>query len=761
MGYVFFFLLFWGFSMQSNVLLPKACLKKRLFSFVFVGLLSSTVSSQITYGAELIKNGDFESGNVQGWTVRSLTAKVDFYGNPKHPAGPSFQVSLKMAGPPGWGGKSGGNYYLRSSNLSQGFSLAKNSADVDAGKLSVVLRGYFGGYSNYTGSPSYQVVFTDAMNRQLKVYSIGQDTVGSNRQFKANLLLREKTFPIPKTARTMKVQILANDSGYFADNLSCKVIFQPSPTPLPLDKNLVVNGSFETKELNGQPWEGWLLSGRVGVGLYGAKDYAPYSYLSRMRKAKVNLGNYLCRTDYPIMQEFDCRGNKKNIDMGMMELGVFCRSIGQIRKNGGGLLTIRFLNSLGAIIRIEKKEGWKFFQSGYRNILLPLDWKVLVPPFTRKIQLLFDPNSSRILLDDVRMVLRGKTAPPQVPLGVNLLKTSDFEGSDWQDYTGKTMSGQWVQADPNNARIPLLGEYGKTGSLVTYPTLAHSKTILGGKQFLLNELDKGWNLDASSTETFINIEGLQVLTDNGFLKVQLEGYFGSAGTNDCRGYLKIEFFDQLARKIGGFSTVPVTPLDRQKKNILIFREKRGSVPIGTRGLLVAWASKTVFYQRHISYADNLKVLLFDARKGRFKYPGSGKDLTLFSGIDRDPTGGAGFDVKKTKGGKVLNLRLKSIGGTFNGEVILLLGQFFPTGKPPKPLFPPLAVGLGFGFIINGYSFGGPIGPLRLLAKGSDFSFLLPPIKANMSLMLQGGVFTAQSSLPIPIVMTNGHEIQFQ
>ncbi|HHI80211.1 MAG TPA: hypothetical protein ENK02_09525, partial [Planctomycetes bacterium] len=587
-----------------------------------------------------------------------------------------------------------------------------NATDVDAGRLSVRLEGYLGGWKT-NGYALFRATFSDANKRKLASWEIGSDTHQSKRNYITKLLLRRKVFPVPPSSRTMVIEAVCQASDRFMDNLSCKLLLDWKLSSLPLGSNLIVNGSFETKELTGQPWEGWELFGVTDVGLYGTPKYPGLNYLFAMRKAKKDPGNYLCRTGNWVSQTFDLRGNSTQVDSGQYEFILKARTLST--NNTSGEFVVEFFNSLGAKIQSKSFRTWEYWRTSLRPILLPWSRRILIPPFSRKVVLTFKDRGAFQWLDEVSLFLGKTVNPPATPLGVNLIRGSDFEASDWLDFTSDTMEGAWVSGGSPPYLNPILGKYGTS----PFPSLAHAKNILGGRQLLrTNGGNPGRPITGSGIESDFYLNGRNLLIDNGLLRIHFEGYFGGFGSQYASNSLRVTFFDQFQRKLGSVTTAPVTNKERGNKTVLLFRSKDVAVPIGTRRVLVQWEIRTAT-SYPLALADNLKVLFFDSRKGKFNYPGSGKDLTLFTGVDRLPTGGVGFDVKKAQGGKVLNVRIKSVKGTYNKEVILLLGQLFPTSKPPKPLFPPLAVGAGFGFILNGYANGGPLGPIRLLPNGSD------------------------------------------
>src|SRR5688572_27917650 len=70
-------------------------------------------------------------------------------------------------------------------------------------------------------------------------------------------------------------------------------------------------------------------------------------------------------------------------------------------------------------------------------------------------------------------------------------------------------------------------------------------------------------------------------------------------------------------------------------------------------------------------------------------PGTGEDLSMFSGINTNPlTTGIGNTLKTAVAGNTVTLKVVSTGGTVNNREFVLIGQGFPTGFPPfPPIFP--------------------------------------------------------------------------
>ena len=113
-------------------------------------------------------------------------------------------------------------------------------------------------------------------------------------------------------------------------------------------------------------------------------------------------------------------------------------------------------------------------------------------------------------------------------------------------------------------------------------------------------------------------------------------------------------------------------------------------------------------------------------------------------------------------GDVVEIRLESPNGIYDGEIPLLVAEAFATGTPPiSPVgFPEVHVTPSGAVILFDGTPSGFIGPQILPPAGMHFAFEVPPGFAGMSVMLQGIALAPSAHQGNPFfTATNAHEVQ--
>jgi hypothetical protein len=497
---------------------------------------------------------------------------------------------------------------------------------------------------------------------------------------------------------------------------------------------------------------GDIVGGQFTVGLYGTTYYPPLAYRDYMASMKRPVGNYLLRHvvggTSTLRRVLDLRGNSAQVDAGGLEFVLEGLFGGFSTESCYGYARFDFFNALGARITTQSTPAVYRDMRGMETTLLPITRSIEIPRFARKVhvELVLQHASNSItnaLVDNVSVKLRDKSPAIPIPYQVNLVHNSDFEGP--YIHTLEKDGGWWFESGTATAE-----KYGSSYA----PPISASQAIGGGAQALRHT--KGGTTTLASP---YNLSGNQKDVDAGSVRIEFGAYFGGVGTDTDYAYMSAEFFDGLDRKLGNtISTQSVTRADRNSQSVLLLRTTDEAVPVGARRVVVR--IHLVHASGNYTYAcvDNVRVVFYDRFTGKAAYPGMGLDVQLLTGVDADPTGGAGADVKDAQPGQRLNIRLMSRSGTFDGEVLFVLADVFPTGAPPIGILPGIVVGPAFVFAINGYTLGGPFGPATVLPGGTDYSFMLPNIPTGTSLLLQGLVFSSQ--LPLGFASTNGHELKF-
>ncbi|MEE9392672.1 MAG: VCBS repeat-containing protein [Planctomycetota bacterium] len=134
------------------------------------------------------------------------------------------------------------------------------------------------------------------------------------------------------------------------------------------------------------------------------------------------------------------------------------------------------------------------------------------------------------------------------------------------------------------------------------------------------------------------------------------------------------------------------------------------------------------------------------------YPGTGDDLAIGTGLNTPPVIPQAAHIYKPQIGEIVETRMISPMGTFNGIQALLVFQLFFPGFSPPGALPGLHLnqfGSGPLVILN----------LPLAAAGNPFFFTTPASIGGMRFMSQALVFTPIANNG-SYAASNGHEVRF-
>lgn len=185
----------------------------------------------------------------------------------------------------------------------------------------------------------------------------------------------------------------------------------------------------------------------------------------------------------------------------------------------------------------------------------------------------------------------------------------------------------------------------------------------------------------------------------------------------------------------------------------------GTAPVGTtsvQALLLFLQPSTVGGAGQVDDVD------FRRLGANPRYPGTGDDLALATGVGgAPPSSGGGNDVKAAGGGQLLEVRVSSPQGAYDLLPYFVLGQAFTTGSTRPQPFPGVWFDFNQPIVIIVGAFGGPVrGPVIPPGGGSSSFFVTPSGAGGTSVMLQAVVFSSASSNNM-FAVSDGHEIQLQ
>lgn len=707
-------------------------------------------------GQNLLNNGSFTNG-LTDWTTAQTSVAVDFYGANQMP---STAVSTKIGG---------GTFLLRAWNnatVEQAASLAGLAANQN-----LHVGGYFGGLGN--SDARLVVYFRDASGTLVSLpHTLNYATV-ENRNYETVLMRREEILAVPPNATTAVASIELRHFGGTAYGFADAIFLEPTsapvtPAPLPLNTELLVNPGFEAGWTPGSPlslndvrgWEG-VTNKSALVKPYSVSDpLVPSTNVSALVGGDGNLltdayGGAILR------QRLDVRGNATQIAAGSLafRLTAFLGGVGT--SDGSARVEVRFLDaSMNPLFPVEQLGPVTRAARNGETVVMKRERNRLIPGATAYIQVdLIFAHFGGIpggLAENIGARLVPTTAPLPTPLNTNLVVNGSFEtGSLAGSPLTLTDPQGWFGLNTNTVEVPPYG----SGTAV--PSAGFASTYgLGGLVL------KDYSGDAALRQVF-DVSADAALIDIGRFRLFAGAWLGGAGSNPGTAEVRIQFLNEFDVLVGGAAGLkrlgPVTAADRNNVTTLLERTGDFAIPAGT---------KKIWFDLRFSHfggavsglADDLRFVVYDTLLGGpVKYPGTGEDLRLFSGINGAPTTGPGADCKDATAGDVLNLRIESPNGTFDYAPLLLAANVYPTGSPaPTPVIAGLVLDpASLLILVNGVRCGG-FGCAAVLPGGTHMNFPIPSGFMNQTVLLQA------FALPIPgmtpaangiFVGTEGHEIR--
>jgi phospholipase C len=179
------------------------------------------VAQAVTLGANLIANGDAESGpgitssnqtvTIPGWSVTGGTPVAIQYG-----ASGGFP-DASTPGPSNRGVNFFGGGNDASASLTQTIDVSGNAAQIDAGSIHYDLNGWLGGWSSQNDQCNLKVTFLNSSNSSVGSAQIGPVT-NSNRGNVTEFLQRDAAGAVPSGTRSLKVVLtFTRHAGTFND----------------------------------------------------------------------------------------------------------------------------------------------------------------------------------------------------------------------------------------------------------------------------------------------------------------------------------------------------------------------------------------------------------------------------------------------------------------------------------------------------------------------------------------------------------------
>jgi hypothetical protein len=196
----------------------------------------------------------------------------------------------------------------------------------------------------------------------------------------------------------------------------------------------------------------------------------------------------------------------------------------------------------------------------------------------------------------VSSIVIGVNSAQAVTFGSNLILNGGAEadiggiGGTIGPVTDWTTTGQFTVITYNN----------NTG----YPTNADPGPVNRGNNFF-----GGGGGNSSSGSQLITLAPGFTEIDAGSVSFDLSGFLGGFSTDNDNAALTAVFRDASNTGLGTFSIGPVSAIDRSNVTGLFARSTSGTVPIGTRNILLTLNMERVVGSSNDGYADNLSLVL--------------------------------------------------------------------------------------------------------------------------------------------------------
>lgn len=722
-----------------------------------VAAFLSSVLAAPAGAQNLLVNPSFESWPT-GWNVVQSSVTLGFYGVG---TAPPQSVSAAIGGQAKLLVDGGGNAIIE-----QTVSLASVPANHN-----LRVGGFFGGNGN-NNEARLVIYFLDAANQLVLPVPLDPVTA-ANRNTENVLMLRERIVEIPPGAVKAKARVefvhnLGTPSGY-ADALFIEATPSPvTPAPLPIGTELVVNGSFESGWAPGSPltlnnvqgWEGQTTAKKV------VKTYSNFdSQVPGTTFAAVISGGASLLTDQggggSIRQRFDVRGNVSQFMTGSLAFQLSAYLGGVDTDPDSVRAEIQFLNASFIPLLVLPLGPVTTADRNSETVLLKRERTDVVPVGTHYITLdvffLHQLGSPSGLVDRVSARLIPPPSPTPIPLNTNLIVNGSFE-------SGPLPGSPLTPTDPKgwfglSTRCAVLPH----GSIPEVPVIAFAvKKGLG--TFVLKDQS-----GAGGLGQVIDVSADAALIDIGRYRLFAEAWLGGTASDPDGCKVDIQFLNANDGLVGGgLHTLPaVTAAERNNQTELVARNGDYLIPTGTKKIRIELRFIHSLGSPN-GLADDIRLVAYDTQFGTPEnYPGTGDELTLYSGINVAPTTGPGMDVKDATSFDLLQLRIESTGPQLLGAPLLLAANLYPTGTPapaPTPGFPGLILDPNaFILIVNGLFCSGAGCP-AVQSGGTNYAVQIPPGLAGYSILLQAFAVPALGTTNPPLANglfagSEGHEIR--
>ncbi|MBI4876109.1 MAG: choice-of-anchor C family protein [Acidobacteria bacterium] len=583
-------------------------------------------SLNFTIGTMTIALSPGVGGPATGGGGTAPAAGSNLIANPGAEAGPASSSYSGMAAIPGWiaDGKAtvakwgadlsatapgpadrGANFFgggsADRSMIYQTIDVSSSAAQIDAGTLPYTLSGWLGGYASQDDNVKVTATFKGSGGQTLAVSSIGP-VLAAERQNVSSLLFKSATGTVPAGTRSIVVdQVFTRTSGSandgYADSLSLTFASgttTPGGGTTPFGGGSVgafTNGGFELPGTGNRLDQGPGSTHITGWNIpRGTVDYLNAAgYVCSEGRACIDLdGNTagaMAQTfattpgsAYQVM--FDQAGNPDGGD-----------KVKRMRVSAAGQSQEFSFDATG---RSWTSPGWSSRSWSFTasSASTTLEFASLGPA----------GSSYGPLLDNIRVNTgtggTGGTGGTTTVMGANLIVNPGAEaGPVSPSCSGVASIPGWTTSAGRAGVCP----YGSSGG---YP----AATTPGPS-------DRGSNLftggGSSSTliQQTIDVSSSAAQIDAGGLPYVLSGWLGGYDSDDDNVKVTATFKGSSGQTLGTASIGPVLAAERRSVMSLLSKSANGTLPAGTRSILVEMLFTRTSGSANDGYADNLSLTI--------------------------------------------------------------------------------------------------------------------------------------------------------
>jgi hypothetical protein len=374
---------------------------------------------------------------------------------------------------------------------------------------------------------------------------------------------------------------------------------------VPLGTNVLVNSDAEAGpgQPNGNstgPIPGWQVTAGAPVALlWGAAGGFPDASTPGPSNRGSNFFGGGNSASASLTQVVDVSANAAQIDAGTIGYDLDGWLGGWSSQNDRAQLAVTFLGSTGNTLGSGQIGPVTNTDRGNATRFLERETTGAIPMGTRSIRAVLSFTRSAGTFDDgyadnLSLKLNPTTTSP------NLIVNGDAELGDatLSGIDATTIPGWTVTIGTPTAAV--------WGASQGFPDASTPGPSNRGRSFFNGGVAETATTSMNQT---VNVAAAATAIDGGGARYDLSGWLGGWSSQNDRAQVGITFQNATGSAIGTAQIGPVTNTDRGNTTQFLFREAQGSVPVGTRTILVVLTITLTGGSNADGYADNLSLTL--------------------------------------------------------------------------------------------------------------------------------------------------------